>query len=441
MNIYFHIDELYRDSVTASAFKKTFREHGHKVFYGSRASAPFLKLFHDCFDVIVLPRPHFIPDMLGKKSLYWRQDFYMLSTESLGIISKDLQVMAKTLLERDYFEGNKDYINKIKGFLLWGNQQYSAVQKFAPSLTKKCFIVGHPRHDRNCIPNTSIHFRGRKNIGIVTRANSLNDYYGRSTLESFHVLFNDHFQYEFINQDGNSLKSQRRDAQPANAIITQAMDVETLLYASKELINEGYSVFLKPHPKESRSEWLRLFKACKLDIKIADPSLPFVHWIKDIDIVIGPPSTSFYDALMADKKVISIEKLQVMRKKFVGDLWEDNNNLMEFIPKPENLKQLLEECASPFIKNRKLINNILREEASFPACSNSMQKIASVITNSKSKSNSVSFYLFFLGYEIYAFIWKMKNRIRNMRITSSRFVVDAKTRAFIDSLTKDVTRG
>ena len=66
--IYFHIDELSRDSITASAFNKVLKEHGAKIIYGNRRTSSLL-LPHFCylFDLIILPRPIFIKELIGKK--------------------------------------------------------------------------------------------------------------------------------------------------------------------------------------------------------------------------------------------------------------------------------------------------------------------------------------------------------------------------------------
>ena len=128
MNIYFHIDELHRDAVVASALKKKFAQKGHNLIYGNRATYPLLKYFHSAFDVIILPRPHLIYDNWGDEWMSWNARFVTLSTESLGIICKDHEVMAKTLLDREYFEGKRQYVERIDAFCLWGTKQLQAVK-------------------------------------------------------------------------------------------------------------------------------------------------------------------------------------------------------------------------------------------------------------------------------------------------------------------------
>jgi len=100
MNVYFHIDELNRDAVVASALKKKFAQKGHTLIYGNRMTNAFLKHVHRAFDVVIVPRPHVLYDHWGDDWMTWDARFLTLSSESLGIICKDPHVMARTLLEK-----------------------------------------------------------------------------------------------------------------------------------------------------------------------------------------------------------------------------------------------------------------------------------------------------------------------------------------------------
>ena len=50
-NVYFHIDELGRDAITASALKKAFKERGINMVYGNRFyTQKLLERFAFAFD-------------------------------------------------------------------------------------------------------------------------------------------------------------------------------------------------------------------------------------------------------------------------------------------------------------------------------------------------------------------------------------------------------
>ena len=47
MVIFFHIDELNRDSIVASALRVKFANNGDTLIYGNRLVARLLKIFHN----------------------------------------------------------------------------------------------------------------------------------------------------------------------------------------------------------------------------------------------------------------------------------------------------------------------------------------------------------------------------------------------------------
>ncbi|MDA9030963.1 hypothetical protein N9I31_03905 [Candidatus Pseudothioglobus singularis] len=440
MNIYFHIDELKRDAIVASALYRKLEGTNHKITFGNRTIAPLLKYFHDAFDIIVLPRPHFMYDFWGKDVLNWKQQFIMLSTESLGIICKDHHVMAKTLLENTYFEGNQDYVQKISAFCVWGEKQKLALKEYSRLDLTKVYPIGHPRHDSLCQKKMTTKYEQKRTlkIGFVTRTNSLNDYYGRSAIRGFEVLFDDHFNYEYINRTtGKKLVSDRRDSNPKDNMIVQLIDIENLLKVLKKLSSLNFELSIRCHPKEDSNEWIYLFSKCGINAEIADNSIPITHWLMDKDKVIGPPSTSFYDAAMCKVEPISIENLDSTRRKYIGRLWEDNNQLMEHIYKPESIDELVQYLK----KNRdfpsKEVMSILKEEANFPYCSNSLDKFITICKKVNLNSHNLIFSnLYPIISFLYTKAWQIKNIVIGRKENSSQYSLGRKNKRFIMSLTK-----
>lgn len=442
MNIYFHIDELNRDAVVASGLKVVFRQGGHTLVYGNRVTNRLLKFLHGAFDVVVVPRPHVLYDNWGTDWMSWNTRFVMLSAESLGIICKDHQVMARTLLEKDFFEGNKDIVNRIDAFCLWGSKQLQAVKEFAGEVAGKCHVVGHPRHDVNCVGthrNEEGSSRGtRKTIGIVTRAVGLNDYFGRSALDGFTTLFNDHFQYEFVNKaTGERLPSKRSGAKPADTLIVQAIDVGSTLRVIRALETAGYDISVRVHPKENVEVWASLLTRCNLAAVVSDPRQPITRWLRNVDYLIGPPSTSFYDAVMLGVTPISICGLDPRRRESIGELWEDNNRLMPFVFKPKSVEELVDYVRAG---NRNFcsaeILSVLKEEADFPDCRESLRKVVSVCTqgNHDARSRTLQLAVFRLVRYLFFIIWRLKNRVRGRRENSAMFAMGRREARFIDSL-------
>lgn len=446
MNIYFHIDELNRDAIVASSLKKKFKKKGHKLIYGNRASSRLLNYFHGAFDIIIMPRPHFLNDIWGKRWMSWSTKVIILSSESLGIICKDHHVMARTLLEKDFFEGNKQIVNKIALFCYWGPKQLQAIKDYAPEITEKCHVVGHPRHDQHCI-NKPLRIskqdkKQKNNIGIITRAVALNDYYDRSPLDSFFTLFDPHFQYEYFNREtGSYLVSKRPQTKPGDTVAVQAIDVQTTLKIIERLKNDNFNISLRLHPKEKVDVWRTLLEKCNLDVQISESKLPITSWLQGQDYVIGPPSTSFYDAVMLNITPISICNLDKRRKGFIGELYEENNQLMEYVYKPESIESLV-KYINDEVQNTKhpQILAILGEEADFPECSNSLEKVVSLCCKLEIYKKERKNWL--LLFNVARFLLNNLLRIKmfksGQKQSSAVFLVNNRISKFIDNQTTDL---
>lgn len=446
MNIYFHIDEFNRDAIVASALKKRLVDTDHRIIYGNRLSNRVLKYFHRAFDIIVLPRPHFLYDNWGDDWLEWNCKFVMLSTENLGIICKDHRVMARTLLEKDYFEGDKKYTHRIDAFCVWGKKQRNAICEYAPELIHKFHVVGHPRHDSSCF--VSLKENSQKNkivIGITPRAVGLNDYFGRSALDSFSTMLDSHFQYEYQNlKTGEEYKSTRVAAYPAENTAVQAIDVGLILEIVKEIECNSLEVEIqiRPHPKENLNVWQNLLSKGGLKAKLVSSREPITHWLNSIDYLVGPPSTTFYDAIMRGTTPISIEAIDKRRKLFISDLWEDNNRLMPYIYKPSSIPELV-----AYIKKRKKlifddsIAKVLKEEANFPDCESSLKKFCDVlvsftIPNRFGVTKHINLLGFFLARIFFNNLWLLRSLLINRRPNSTMFVVNRKASSLIDKMTQ-----
>jgi surface carbohydrate biosynthesis protein len=442
MIIYFHIDELNRDSIVASVLREKFANNGDTLIYGNRLLSRLLKIFHFLFDIIIVPRPHFLYDLWGDKYLNWNSKIIMLSTESLGIICKDYKVMARTLLEKGFFENDKSVVNRIDAFCLWGTRQHDAITEFYSEQFSKFHIVGHPRHDKQCLmPNINNQKNNKTRIGIVTRSVSINDYQGRSTLDAFSTLLDSHFQFEYLNKiTGEKLKSTRPGAFPAETIAVTSLDTAVLIKIISELNNNDFELYLRPHPKEDISVWNKILKSNKIQIQIVDPFEPITHWLKNIDFLIGPPSTSFYDAIMLGVCPISINGIDKRRDIFIGELWEDNNRLMPGILQPNSIEEVIEIIKEnkSYVPSPETLK-ILNEEADFPNCLNSLDKVVEICNKmyQKKPKSSKYIFLFLIAKYIFLIFWKIRNFIYRINPNSSYFALDLKTTKNINQLYKN----
>jgi hypothetical protein len=443
MIIYFHIDELNRDAITASILKKKLKERGHYLIYGNRITMRLLNYFHNFIDVIIMPRPHFLYDNFKEKWLFWDSKFITISTESLGIITTEKELMAKTLLEREYFEDNKQYVNRIDAFCVWGKRQLIAIEEFAAEVRDKFYFVGHPRYDNQCLKNS--HFNSKKKkiskiqIGIISRSNALNDYYKRTTLESFSEYLSEKINYEYNNKKSGKMLLFKRP-KPIEGTVCQSIDTVNIINIIKSLIDLDYEINFRAHPKENLDVWQKMFGQYNLKIKFSKPEQPISYWLENLDYLIGPPSTAFYDAVINNVTPISIDQIDPRRKFFVTDFSEDNNSLMPHIFRPKNIEEIKEFI----IQNKKInitdkIKNIFSEEVGYPECQDSINNLIDVCEKiSKSKNiikKRLYFYYFYLFFQFfYGFLWDLKSFIIRRKSNSAMYSLNFKIIRYINNL-------
>lgn len=443
MIVYFHIDELNRDAVVASALKRRMADRGHKLVYGTRILARLVPFFHRAFDVIVMPRPHVFYDNWKTDWIEWDCRFITLSTENLGIICKDLRVMAKTLLENTYFEGRRDYVERIDAFCVWGHRQKQAIIQHAPEVAHKFNVVGHPRHDALCVGRRPADRQSgvpNRRVGVVTRAVALNDYFGRTALDALSVMLDPHFKYEIVDKvTGEGLKSTRVAAMPAENLMAQVLDAKTAILAMAALQAEGIELSLRIHPKERIEVWQRVLEACGINAEISPPQLPITEWLKTLDWVIGPPSTSFYDALMIGVTPIDISTMDARRPALAGELWEDNNRMMPHLPRAASNSELKHLLGSVACLDQSAVMSILKDEADYPECSNSLEKFVDVCQSVAPRTEANQFALlgFRIAQTIFEAMWKVRNLVIKRKQNSAAFTIGGRVTTFIDNLTKD----
>lgn len=437
--IYFHIDELKRDAVVASALRLQLERDGHRLVYGNRALTRWLHITRFFFDVIVVPRPHFLTYYHQQKWLKWDNQFVMLSTENIGIICKDEPTMARALLERDYFEGNESIVQRINAFCVWGRAQANALINCAPELTKKVHVVGHPRYDNLCVTPRTPRIRNRTRVGILLRANSINDYYGRSALDTFCTLFDDHFQYEYFNRTTNSyLVSRRAPASPAENIAVQALDTGVLLKIISRLNDPRYILSIRHHPRESNTAWNKVLKYVDPAIRCDMGLEPMTTWLSNQDVVVGSPTTVFYDASVAGVTPISIEYIDPRRRPLIGELWEDNNRLSPYIEKPKSIEDLVSKIDACEQHISADAYEVLHYETNYPECRQSIRAIADVLDqlNYLTRKSRPKTRAFLVEY-IFMFITLMlslKSKIRSEELTSSSFLLTRNISSEISNL-------
>jgi surface carbohydrate biosynthesis protein len=393
LNIYFHIDELNRDSVVASAVKDMAKKFGWRVVFGNRQLGDFLPRFEKYFDIVVLPKPTFFTSFFNLDEIQnLKAKYVMLYTEQIGIMtSKNFPRLAlRQMLDKEFMSGDSRCVDKVAAFCFWSNQARNIVTQYFPQLESKCHVVGHPRHD--VLANPILYrsnFSENKEIGILTRAVLLNDYFGRNPLENIfehskNIKRGGVIEYH-NDQTGDYFISQIRGTNPKNDVFLEALDFENMMLLIEELLTRGFNLNLKLHPKENSSLYHKLYSDADRRIKIAPQNTPFAHWVQSQKFLIGPPSTSFYDSYLLGILPISTSELNPIRKDFVPEMYEDNNQLMNLVFKPKSVTELVD-----FIENvseleyqemvcNPEISGVLSDEVNFPNQGKSLQRFLQVV--------------------------------------------------------------
>lgn len=88
INIYFHIDEMDRDSIVASILSKLCKEKDWRLIFGNRNLEKLMSKFEPFFDIIILPKPMFLSSYFPEMKIETvTSKFIILYTENIGIMT------------------------------------------------------------------------------------------------------------------------------------------------------------------------------------------------------------------------------------------------------------------------------------------------------------------------------------------------------------------
>jgi hypothetical protein len=443
-NVYFHVDELGRDAITASALKKAFAERGINLVYGNRVyTKRVLEKFVFAFDIIILPRPMFLHDF--KNMNRDMPPIVIVFTESVGRVvdENNDKFTLFSLLDTPYMEGDTRYVDKVASFLLWGESGKNRIDKYHPKIANKFHVIGHPRHDKRCISRKTKSISNAKvKIGLITRQPLLNDFLKRRPVEAVVASSSSlEVSYDYNNKvTGDHLLSQDND--PVDEIYMEAVDIKILLKLLLKLNEEGHEIHLKVHPREDRKLWVGFVKKYNLNVTLAHWRMPFSHWVQELDYVIGPASTSFYDCCVAGVQPICTRKINKKRDFHIDKFSEEYGALMKHIITPDSIDEII-DIVSKGNKNFELsdeIKRVLLNETNYPDSNNSINKLVEMCFDLKKedKVSPVAKSVYIIGFHTYGYI--IDNVTRAYRFITRRteqgstFLMTKKNRAYIDSL-------
>lgn len=330
--VYFHIDEIARDAVVAANLKQILARRGIAMEYGNRARSAILA---QCcpFDAVILPSL-IIVEATVRDPANPPAPIIVLPTEGIGGIPENPQRAALKFIGARFMAGDSRWAEMVAAYCLWGHQQLSGFEKFAPHLLPHCRIIGHPRYDYRALINNKPCRQptDKVRIGLVSRYSPINPFDRRSNLTL--VRGQRKSCYHHLQQEGSILDIE-------DIYFTMVSDLRVMLDLIDLMDPARHEVILRPHPREDRTCWEDLIAEAKLPVTMSPWDEPFLHWVGDMDYLVAPPSTSFYDAFVARKPAFCLDRIQPRRREHVLRYSDDNSHILEYVEHPDSLDALM----------------------------------------------------------------------------------------------------
>ena len=367
MLVYFHIDELARDAVVASALKKELECTGGRLIYGNRFITSQMLRHFNAFDAIILPAlSHYQDAFPNSRNL--PKNIFILQTEAVGQATGMLR-----RLNAKYFGNNAEecepWHQSVAGFLLWGYSHLNPFHQCYPAYLPKCKVVGHPRLSRSC--RKSDHSPGNQKpvIGFVSRFSLLNSYDNRMPFEGIHdaMKFGKPIQPRYENSPDKDIE---------DIFYTEVIDFRIMLEVMLSLDSEQYELTVRVHPRENRQGWEKLIKRLKIKISISPWDEPFGHWLQEVDFIVTPPSTSLYDIFFHGMAPIVTNNIVSSRTNHILTESDDNNQILEGAYCPVSVADIVATIESgkvPF--DKEIIEQRLMEQVAKDIADNSISNI------------------------------------------------------------------
>ncbi|MBU6176798.1 MAG: hypothetical protein KGO80_03450 [Bacteroidetes bacterium] len=438
MTLYFHIDELGRDAIVASALNRIGKEHGVTVVYGNRKMTRLIKHIN-FFDAIILP------SILHFKQYFPRLDqipsnVFILPTEAVGQATQTLGRINAKYFGNDQIK-DEPWHRAVKGFLLWGSDHLLSFKNQHDSYLQKCSVVGHPRLSSYCI---APHKRNSSNdgkicIGFVSRFGEINTFDGRSNFDFMYggMRYFDYFHPKFDNSPDH--------LDVEDILYTELIDFRIFLTIIDMLNPDRFEFFVRPHPRENAFQWESFLEKHGINAQVSDRFLPFTSWLSKVDIIVSPPSTSFYDILSQGRTVICIDKIITKRAEHIFAESDDRNVILDYIYRPTSFKEVVDVIESFEVPEPQVgFENIIAGQVKSTMQDDPIINILNLVKLSKSVSRTNLEMKFWLSiFFISSFLFTLLSMLKNIgvRQQGSNFQLTPIRKRWINKLSFRVTGG
>lgn len=374
-SVYFHIDEVARDAVVASALKRKLAAFGISLVYGNRVESAQMNRI-DPFDLYIFPSidlfKAYFPESERPRGLV-----YILPSESVGGLTSNTRRLAAKYFG-SFPEEYRPWTERIAAFCLWGPSHVKSFEEYGPHLLDKVHVIGHPRFDASC-RGSDVQHGGRVRVGLISRFAGLNPFNRVSMLSNIYCGRRSYYA------DGRVTPrfAVHADRDWEDYLYNEAIDLRLLFEIVQALGDADVELELRVHPRENRNEWEVFIAQHSLPLKIAPWDIPFQHWVGKMNHVIGPTSTSFFDCFAMGKRPICTNALAPRRSEHVIAGGDDDNPILKFVHMPTCIEELVDaakrrpqENVSPGHPEELL--HILEQEAGYPSCDISLTRLARI---------------------------------------------------------------
>ena len=381
MLVYFHIDELSRDAIVASALREELKKVGGKLIYGNRATTRRLRHFN-IFDVVILPSMLHYMDAYPDPN-HLPNNIVILPAEAVGLATGHLLRRFAVKYFGEDVEACAPWSKTIAMFLLWGFDHLRQFQKYFPACMDKCKVVGHPRLADPCIAPARPKSNSKMVIGFVTRFSCLNPFDERP----FYSIVYDGMKV--TGEPDHSLFENSENHDVEDVVFTEAADLRVFFSLMRALDPEKYSLSIRVHPRENRRRWLDFIRKHDLHAVVSKLDDPFSVWVRGVDIVVSPPSTSFYDMLYCGINPICIRDVVSLRRDHVLTESDDNNQILKYVYCPESMDEILETINSGKVPDlSRGVEEVLEGQAGISVAKNSISNtIAAICSLPKNRTS------------------------------------------------------
>lgn len=435
--IYFHIDELARDAVVGANLRHLLAEHGVDVVFGNKkVSEWYLDKCRDAFDAVILPKTSYY-GYCHKNPDEPFPPVITLLTEAAGALSSSPELLFRNIAGEPAQNGDTRWVDTVAAFCLWGDAQLDVIKQHAESLVDRCHVVGQPRLDSRCLRSSkTLRSDGRTKVGYISKLASIMPYNEDNIFTIIQGMI-----------DSNQRLFLRGEYEMEDLIYTAALDMRVFLQFAQQ-VRDDVDVFIRPHPRESFHAWERLIKEHNLPITLSPWDQPFCHWASDMDYVIGPPSTSYYDCLASGKYPVCLSHVDARRLAHAIPWLDAGNELNRHLVTPESLDELTAlVMGEPDDHNSKIPQkamDILHEEANFVEGSTALTQVVDVclkvLKDSPTSVGKARRELSFLKFKWYLKKYNgyLKRRIKRgkMHETSNSFCLDQRRDNWLESLVR-----